>query len=260
MKMQEGIVDHILSGHPLSRHFQSIFCPGEASDNAEGLDLTNAILSRMNWREGSVGRQLVSDPFLRSGDVETRDKERAEFWDRTLRQEINADLCEDVFNALEIEVSNKGDSFSVVTALQSSQEALRKCLLLLVTGIATQPEICWVGVVPDVVPLNSEAQWVTQSRKKESRPFFDIGLDGKGQVIGIADTGLDTDNCYFWDATGDIPKDGVSLESGLYLTRCAFVCLQRNMRYTDLYPYVRALICRGEKSCNMCPEEIKVMS
>jgi hypothetical protein len=233
MKMQKGLVDHIVSGHPLPRHFQSIFCRGEARDNAEGLDLTNDILSRMKWREGTLRRQLVFEPFLRYGDVETRDKERAEFWDRTLRQEINADLCEDVFSALEIEVSSKGDSFSVVAALQSSQEALRKCLLLLVTGMATQPEICWVGVVPDVVPLNSEAQWVTQSRKKESRPFFDVGIDGKGQVIGISDTGLDTDNCYFWDATGDIPKDGVSLEGGVHFSRCAFICLPRRMRYLD---------------------------
>lgn len=211
MKMQEGLVDHLVSRHPLPRHFQSIFCPGVASDNAEGLDLTNDVLSRMKWREDTLGRQLDSDPFLRSGDVETRDKERAEFWYRTLRQEMNSSLCENVFNALEIEVSSKGDSFSAVTTPQSSREALRKCLLLLVTGIATQPEICWVGVVPDMVPLNSEAQWVTQSRKEESRPFFDVGLDGKGQVIGISDTGLDTDNCYFWDATGDVPKDGVSL-------------------------------------------------
>jgi hypothetical protein len=252
MKMREGLVDHIVSGHPLPRHFQSLFCPGEASDHAEGLDLTNDILTRMKRREDSEGRHLVSKHFLRYGDVETRDKERAEFWDRTLRQEINTDLCEDVFNALEIEVSSKGDSFSFVAVLQSSQEALRKCFLSLLTGIATQPEICWVGVVPDAVPLNSEAQWVTQSRKKESRPFFDVGLDGEGQVIGISDTGLDTDNCYFWDASGDVPKDGVSLKKvGLALL---VVHLFAYNKVYDALSYIRMSERRSveEKSRAIC--------
>ena len=209
MKMQEGLVDHIVFGQPMPRHIQSIFCPGEASDYAEGLDLTNIILSRMKDREDDQGHHHASNHFLRSGGIETRDKERAEFWNHALRQKISVDLCTKVIDALDIEVSSEGDSFSVVTTLPATQEALQKCLLLLVTGFATQPEICWVGLVSEPVPLNTEAQWITQSGTQESRPFFDVGLDGEGQVIGISDTGLDTDNCYFWDATGDVPRDGV---------------------------------------------------
>ena len=33
-------------------------------------------------------------------------------------------------------------------------------------------------------------------------------LTGKGEIIGVSDSGLDTDNCYVWDANGDIRKDG----------------------------------------------------
>lgn len=233
MKMQEGLVDHIVFGHPMSRRIQSIFCPSEASDHAEGLDLTNIILTRMKEREDGEGHHLVSNHFLRPGGAETRDKERADFWNQTLRQKICADLCNNVFDALDIEVSNNGDSFSVVTTFQVTQEALQNCLLLLVTGIATQPEICWVGLVSDVVPLNVEAQWVTQSRRQDSRPFFDVGLDGEGQVIGISDTGLDTDNCYFWDATGDVPKDGVRPENMMILSR--FHSFTHNRLYDTLF-------------------------
>ena len=40
-------------------------------------------------------------------------------------------------------------------------------------------------------------QWIVQSGVPNSRPFFDVGLDGSGQVVAVADGGLDQDNCYF---------------------------------------------------------------
>ncbi|KAL7536115.1 hypothetical protein ACHAXR_006924, partial [Thalassiosira sp. AJA248-18] len=43
-------------------------------------------------------------------------------------------------------------------------------------------------------------QWITQSGKLNQRPFFDMGLDGSGQVVAVADGGLDQDNCYFRDS------------------------------------------------------------
>ena len=44
-------------------------------------------------------------------------------------------------------------------------------------------------------------QWIVQSGKKNRRPFFDVGLDGSGQTVAVADGGLDQDNCYFRDAS-----------------------------------------------------------
>ena len=46
-------------------------------------------------------------------------------------------------------------------------------------------------------------QWITQSGVVDSRPFFDDGLDGTGQVVAVADGGLDQDNCYFRDASSN---------------------------------------------------------
>jgi len=153
----------------------------------------------------------VSNVFTRSGvERETRDYERSAFWNRTLRDEIDSYLCQDVFGSLQSSVAENGESFYFEAPVQSTHENVRRCILLLVTGLATQPEVCWIGAVPGMVPLNSEAQWVSQSRHLEWRPFFDVGLDGSGQVIGISDTGLDTDNCYFWDETGEVEKNGVS--------------------------------------------------
>lgn len=247
MKMQEGLVDNIVFGHSMPRHIQSIFCPGEVSNHAQGLDLTNVILTRMKERENDEGHHLVSKHFLRSGAVKTRGKQRAEFWKRALRQN-----CNDMFDALDVEVSSKGDSFSAITALRATQEAPQSCLLLLVTGMATQPEICWVGLVSDPVPLNTEAQWVTQSGRQESRPFFDVGLNGEGQVISISDTGLDTDNCYFWDATGDVPRDGVRPEKMMILS-CFHKFTHNRPNGTLFYSRISESRSFEEKSRAICP-------
>ena len=210
MKMQQGLVDKIAYGTLMPRRFQAIFCPGEASNESEGLDLVNDIRTRLGQREGNGGRHLIANHFLRSGGIETRDDERAAFWSRALQTNIDANQCQDLLDTLQIEVSDTADSFSFESTIQETDETVRNCLLLLVTGIATQPEACWIGDMPDVSPLNAEAQWITQSRTNNSRPFFDVGLDGTGQIISLADTGIDTDNCYFWDESGEVPKDGVS--------------------------------------------------
>jgi hypothetical protein len=44
-------------------------------------------------------------------------------------------------------------------------------------------------------------QWIVQSGEVDQRPFFDNDLDGSGQTVGVADAGLDTDNCYFYDSS-----------------------------------------------------------
>ena len=44
-------------------------------------------------------------------------------------------------------------------------------------------------------------QWITQSNVRDSRPFFDEGLDGSGQIVAVADGGLDVDNCYLADSS-----------------------------------------------------------
>ena len=36
------------------------------------------------------------------------------------------------------------------------------------------------------------------------RPFWEVGLDGTGEVVGVGDTGVDTESCYFYDPNVDI--------------------------------------------------------
>lgn len=223
MKLEKGILNSIVYDIQMPRKFESVFCPGQLNSNEDGEQSVQGILSRVKQQEGSNARRLEKkNLFERDEDDEenttdsdvtreTRDYERSPFWNRTLQDDAKFDLCQSFFEDLQSDVPTKGASFYFESPVhQSTDDTARECLLLFVIGLASQPEVCWIGIVPDMIPLNSEAQWISQSREKRSRPFFDVGLSGKGQVIGVSDSGLDTDNCYFWDASGEVPKDGVS--------------------------------------------------
>lgn len=80
------------------------------------------------------------------------------------------------------------------------------CFLTLLLAIAALPTVCSLEVRREVKTLNMEAQWIIQSGIENEVPFFDMGLDGEGQVVAVSDTGIALDNCYFRDV-GSTPSE-----------------------------------------------------
>lgn len=85
---------------------------------------------------------------------------------------------------------------------------LSACIISLIASLSMHNGVCGIEIVPRMRPNNDIAQWVVQSGKVDARPWFDVGLTGKGQVVSMSDSGLDTDNCYFWDSSPGELKDG----------------------------------------------------
>ncbi|KNC49953.1 uncharacterized protein AMSG_11956 [Thecamonas trahens ATCC 50062] len=50
---------------------------------------------------------------------------------------------------------------------------------------------------------NAFASWAVQSAQAEFRPLSTAGIDGSSQIVGVADTGVDTSSCYFADVSGE---------------------------------------------------------
>ncbi|GMI14902.1 hypothetical protein TrLO_g7348 [Triparma laevis f. longispina] len=50
---------------------------------------------------------------------------------------------------------------------------------------------------------NEEAAWITQSgnRTDDHTPFWNHGITGSGITVGVADSGLDHQSCYFYDSS-----------------------------------------------------------
>jgi len=74
------------------------------------------------------------------------------------------------------------------------------CLMALLINAALSPQVCSVQSRPSLELYGKQAQWITQSNVENHRPYFDLGLKGSRQVIGVSDTGLDMDHCYFTDS------------------------------------------------------------
>ena len=56
------------------------------------------------------------------------------------------------------------------------------CLLTVLAYLTTRPEVAYVDDFPEVVPLNVEAAWVTQSGKESTYSVWDQGIDGRTEV------------------------------------------------------------------------------
>jgi subtilisin family serine protease len=52
---------------------------------------------------------------------------------------------------------------------------------------------------------NKHARAVTQSLSGKGNSVWAQGLRGEGQVVALADTGIDTDSCYFHDPDHAVP-------------------------------------------------------
>lgn len=74
----------------------------------------------------------------------------------------------------------------------------------LVTALAALPSVEFIDAVNPVHTWNDQTAWVLQTNATNNERYWSFGLDATGQVIGIADTGLDYDGGVFRESTGTI--------------------------------------------------------
>src|SRR5438093_13228132 len=79
----------------------------------------------------------------------------------------------------------------------------------LVSSLADQPAVEFIDPVQPVHPLNAETDWVIQTNLTGNDRYWTFGLNGSGQVIGMADTGLDYDGASFRQSASTITLGGI---------------------------------------------------
>jgi len=102
----------------------------------------------------------------------------------------------------EVVGEDRGSRFSRVRLLVSSQDLAQHA-----AAFAEIPEVFWVDIEPRRVLLNDTTVWVSQSGLSggNQTPIFDQGIHGEGQIVGVLDTGIDPDMCYFRDPVRGLP-------------------------------------------------------
>jgi len=85
--------------------------------------------------------------------------------------------------------------------------ALKKTVAML----ALHPRVHWIEARSEITMRNKEAGLALQSTDANSHRIWQKGILGAGQIVGLADTGIDYDNCLFHDAAMPLPPRCVGL-------------------------------------------------
>ncbi|MEQ1568435.1 MAG: S8 family serine peptidase [Myxococcota bacterium] len=83
--------------------------------------------------------------------------------------------------------------------------------------LADRPDVVWLGRRGRRELLDQSMSVVGQSGLASSgTPFFDVGLNGAGQIGGLIDTGIDVDHCMFSDPAlfPAVNTSGTEVEAG----------------------------------------------
>jgi hypothetical protein len=72
--------------------------------------------------------------------------------------------------------------------------------------LARNRDVFWIDVERRIQLLNDTTIFVGQSGVNgTTTPIFDHGIHGEGQIVGVLDTGIDPDMCYFRDPARGLP-------------------------------------------------------
>lgn len=70
----------------------------------------------------------------------------------------------------------------------------------LVGEVARLTDVWWIEEKPEFVLMNDTTCWVVQSNVTGSMPVWDHGIHGEDQIVGVMDSGLDYNSCWFREA------------------------------------------------------------
>jgi hypothetical protein len=193
MKMGEDLINHIATSEPMVSRIEVVFCTASSSfGNGGGIreDTTANAWQIYQSLLRPQDRHRRRQEFLESRS--TRDPQRKEFWHRKLTKDVDDELCADMLEKMELDFDN--DTMTLTLDSEHfNNNTYRDCLQAAVVDLAVQPESCFIWAYQDTQLLNTVASGVIQSGRSSSKPFYDVGLEGSGQIVALSDSGLDTD-------------------------------------------------------------------
>jgi hypothetical protein len=196
-----------------------ILCPGSLSYKQltalQAGDLSYLVTS-LTSKKGDQSSSIPEQVYWTSSAAESyrrMESSRAEYWKRALT-EAGSERCDEVFNTrLHWSVRPGTDDIGDFAALRVIYDASTAetwesaCVGTLIAGLAVRQDVCGLEMSADLGTNNWNANWMVQGGVEGETPLKDIGLDGTGQVVALSDTGIDAQNCYFYDADFDRPTE-----------------------------------------------------
>ena len=203
MKIPKGTMEKIAGSDISLGRIEVIMCPGVQDPDA----LLAEVEYLVKETQADGHRLLRVDNFVtsRSHFFETKHP-----WHRALGNGTVG--CNELLS--QASVDSFGDTILFVIPSSHRGGEWRSCLQMLIADIALQDDVCFVGAYEDPQILNDLASGIIQGGSPSSKPMYDVGLDGNGQVVALSDSGIDIDNCYFYDNDQITPKSAIGRVKG----------------------------------------------
>eukprot|EP01083_Nonionella_stella_P007317 21158_1 len=179
---------------------------------SDAFSLTSSISlnSKNSYRTRSLSLFSRMDSFARSLELGLEASHSCiHLFDTLLIRPIFED------NGIDVVLNPDMDTSVIHKLLQhgvESSTANPHCVISLMVGLSVHPQVLNVEVDTPVSPLDYQSQWITQSNVQGSRPLFDSGLTGKGQIVSISDSGLDIQHNFFGPTNDDVYHKWVMTE------------------------------------------------
>ncbi|CAM9895106.1 unnamed protein product [Pylaiella littoralis] len=227
MKLATSLLDH---GSDTTHHpakLRSTYGHGMTVDNVRGLsvrlspgtlpaaDKSLAASFIRDWHaqltSDSVDMKTVSFWSDPDADHSVQDTARVREWSRAAavvnglaskHHQSVGDTC----NLRRLRMRHIGDDLLSVEGMNhllssedAPSEAQMACFMSLLLQLAAKSEVLRVSPLHSAKLLNAVASAITEGGDTSKRPLLDAGLDGRGEVIQVTDTGLDETSCFFVD-------------------------------------------------------------
>ena len=158
--------------------------------------------------------------YSKGGNLRKLSKHDQSRWLRVLEEGLESEhSCEAMFKSLEIKTHHNNQGFDIV--LNPTEKSInhhndgienktlkceqanectasnKQCVASLIMALSTHPLVLSIEAEGPILSSDHEAQWITQTKRKGSRPLRDIGVNGENQIISVIDSGLDINHKYF---------------------------------------------------------------
>ena len=211
MKIVKDSIKTLRDDHPSNPFIDIGLCPGVYDSLSENISSPNKekfltefkknLIEYLSKNEKTNDAPINNDLFWRHVVTPTNE---GTYWIEIVTEAINNPLCKYFFDVMHVQfdlsVNTEYTTPSISVSFPPNINTVDKnCVMQLLLALALLPETCSVQVRPKLKLFNSDAQWITQSATSNNRPFFKAGITGRAQTVGVSDTGLDINNCYFKD-------------------------------------------------------------
>ncbi|KAL0207259.1 hypothetical protein P9112_011887 [Eukaryota sp. TZLM1-RC] len=99
---------------------------------------------------------------------------------------------------------------NVISRDRLTVQTLTKHLSSTIDSLSKNSFVHWLELSPTLFTNNNQGTVLSFGSSDDLTKFYQSGLNGEGEVVGVSDTGLDRHSCYFRDDHHQFPFDSIN--------------------------------------------------